>query len=761
MTTFNDHFKNFSKHIISNSNTLAAIDSTPFTPLAKQASFEQLAVGACVSRHNDLALNYKWYRKLIALPAYYWVLCSQVVVILPHAAHLPLWLMGFALISIIAQLPYIKSKFRQQRHLKRLYQGIQMLGFLLGLVGLWLTYQTAFGLDMGVAFLVLCLISKLWELYKRRDAYVVLNLSLFVLAALFLMDQGLLTTLEVIIGTLAILLAFIALNDDSNSRGDGRIRTLVLLGIGALPLLVVLFLFFPRLPPLWSVQLSGQQATTGISDSMAPGDIASLGQSTELAFRVEFANARPPQSDLYWRGLVFSDFDGVTWRPNHNVQQQWQWEPNQQNPRWMERAFATATDSVKLAPNSYDIILEPTQQRWLFGLDYPFVQRQGISLTSDFTLLNAQPVTQQLSYKVLRYTPMRIDPVLDEAAQRINLALPAQGNLQTRALAKQLFIQSGSDPMRYMAAIQRWINQTEFRYTLSPPKLNKNRIDDFLFKTKAGFCEHYSSSFTFMLRAAGIPARVVAGYQGGEPSRAGNVWEVRQMDAHAWTEVWLNGQGWVRVDPTAFVAPERVEQGMNAVTQARGAAMFGEGAGARISYQQYQLLQNLRRLSDQASYYWQKDIVGYDQDKQAGSLLKWFNIKSITQQIVWLAAMAISVMSIIALIIWLRRRKHWHPADKPLIKLSKHLSKRDKALIRQDDEGQLAWLERLENTIIPDKHPSQNNVSDNAVAIKNNLNNIKQDYRQLRYGRLSTLGSESQDYRQRLKQLQQNVHKLL
>ncbi|MGP4953170.1 transglutaminase family protein, partial [Psychrobacter sp. T6-1] len=532
--------------------------------------------------------------------------------------HLPLWLVGFAAVSIIAQLPRVKAKFSSTRYFKRLYQGVQMLGFLLGLVGLWLTYNTAFGLDMGVAFLVLCLVSKLWELYKRRDAYVVLNLSLFVLAALFLMDQGLLTTLQVILGTLAVLLAFIALNDDGNQRGDGRMRTLGVLGLGALPLLVVLFLFFPRLPPLWSVQLSGQQATTGVSDSMSPGDFANLSQSTALAFRVEFKEERPPQEELYWRGLVFSNFDGITWRPNQS-RQQWQWESARQMPPWLINAFATAADATKLAPVTYEIILEPTQQRWLFGLDYPFTQQQNTSVTSDFTLLKDEPVTQQLRYDVLRYAPMRIDPVLSDNDRRINLALPNDGNPKSRALAQQLFAQAGSDPVRYMSAIERWINQTEFRYTLAPPRLNQNRIDGFLFDTKAGFCEHYSSSFTFMLRAAGIPARVVAGYQGGEPSRGGNVWEVRQMDAHAWTEVWLAGQGWVRVDPTAFVAPERVEQGMDALTQSRGAAMFGDGAGAQLSYQQYQVLQSLRRLSDQASYYWQKDIVGYDQDSQASS----------------------------------------------------------------------------------------------------------------------------------------------
>ena len=727
-----------------------------FANLAKQPSFEQLALGQYQKIDDSSTTNKKWHSKLLALPAYYWVLLVQVMVVFPHAAHLPLWLMGFAVVSIMAQLPPIKAKFRQARHLKRLYQGMQMLGFLLGLAGLWLTYNAAFGLDMGVAFLVLCLISKLWELYKRRDAYVVLNLSLFVLAALFLMDQGLVTTLEVIIGTVAVLLAFIALNDDGNRRGDGRLRTLGVLGIGALPLLVVLFLFFPRLPPLWSVQLSGSQATTGVSDSMSPGDFANLGQSTALAFRVEFAEERPPQDELYWRGLVFSDFDGVTWRPNRSAQQQWQSQQTQ--PQWLNRALATAPSNVQLEPSHYEIILEPTQQHWLFGLDYPFAQRADVSITSDFTLLKDQPVTQQVRYDVLRFAPMRIDPVLDAASRRVNLALPDNGNPQARALAQQLFAESGSDPVRYMQALERWINQSEFRYTLSPPRLNDNRIDEFLFDTKAGFCEHYSSSFTFMLRAAGIPARVVAGYQGGEPSRGGSVWEVRQMDAHAWTEVWLEGQGWLRVDPTAFVAPERVEQGMDALTQSQGAAMFGDGAVAQLNYQQYQMLQTLRRFSDQASYYWQKDIVGYDQDKQAGSLLKWFNISSIMQQIVWLAASAVTVISILALMIWQRRRKRWHPADLPLVMLSKRFGKYDKLLAREDNEGQLAWLERLANSL---------NVADNGLETENldvtqqHIEQIKQDYRQLRYGRISTLDANSAEYQRLLKQLKENVRKLL
>jgi transglutaminase-like putative cysteine protease len=715
--------------LTANANNTGAHAATSFVVLAtgQQTLHDVYAIESPTSR----------FKKLVGLPAYHWILLAQLFVILPHLTHLPGWLIGFALVTIGAQLPSVKARFKSLKALKRLYQGVQMVGFLAGLAGLWLTYQMAFGLDVGVAFLVLCLISKLWELYQRRDAFVVLNLSLFVLASLFLMDQGLGTTLIVALGTLVVLLAFIAMNDTGNDSGEGRLRTLGLLGGAAIPLLIVLFLFFPRLPPLWSVQLSGQKATTGVSDSMSPGDFANLSQSTELAFRVEFPGAPPPQSEMYWRGLVFSDFDGMTWTRNPNTQAIW---PERTLPTWLQQALATVPEAQKQQLQPYRIILEPTQQSWLYGLDYPLTQAVDIGITPQFTLLRRQPVTQQLRYDVLRLTPMRIDTELSPQERQVNLTLPRKGNEQTRALSQQLFAQSGNNPQRYIAAILAWISQTEFRYTLSPPPLPNDRIDSFLFETKAGFCEHYSSSFTFLMRAAGIPARVVAGYQGGELARNGEVWEVRQLDAHAWSEVWLAGQGWVRVDPTAFVAPERVEQGMDALTQNQGAALFGSGASAQMSYQQFRMLQSLRRLSDQASYYWQKDVVGYDQDKQAKGLFKWLKITSIVQQIVWMAALGVSLLSIIGLLFWWRRRRRWHPVDLPLVQLSKRLSRRDAALGYSEKEGLLDWLERVQ--------PQVENEQSKAA-----LETVKHDYRRLRYGRLSSAAIDDSDYQQTLQSL--------
>lgn len=715
--------------------------------------FEQLALGELpaawthTTRKKSQKAALPLWRRVLALPAYYWVLICQLFVILPHASHLPLWLIAYALVSLVMQLPRVKARLSSSspRKLKRTYQGIQMLGFVLGLAGLWMTYQTAFGLDVGVAFLLLCLISKLWEMYKRRDAYVVLNLSLFVCASLLLIDQGLLASVEVVLSTVMVLLAFITLNDDGNEAGTGRLRTLGILSVSAVPLLVILFLFFPRLPPLWNVQLSGQQATTGVSDSMSPGDFSELSQSTELAFRVEFASERPSIANMYWRGLVFSDFDGTTWT-QHNANFP-VWQPDSPQPEWLNQALSTVPEDNLNQPSQYRVILEPTQQRWLFGLDYPLARERGVGISADFTLLRWQPVTQQLRYQVMRFPQMRIGTALSEREQRINLRLPEQGNTKSRALAQELFAQAGSDPVRYIETIQAWIGRTEFRYTLSPPPLADNRIDEFLFDTKAGFCEHYSSSFTFLMRAAGIPARVVAGYQGGTLGRDGQSWEVRQMDAHAWTEVWIEGQGWVRVDPTAFVAPERIEQGMDSLTSSQGASMFGDGAAAQMSYQQFRVMQSLRRLSDQASYYWQRDIVGYDQDKQADSLLKWFNIRTLMQQVVWMVSIAIVLLSLTALIIWYRRRRQYHPADLPMVLLSKRLGKRKPDLARLEDEGVLSWLARLDGEM--DK-PSE------RLAIRE----LQAQYRHLRYGKLSMLPTTDAAYQQALKELAQTARKI-
>lgn len=628
--------------------------------------------------------------KLAQISPLNWVLISQLFVVVPHVNNLPIWLTVYALVIILMQLPPLKNWLPQVIFRPRSLRFIQYTGFLAGLVGLYLTYRTALGLDVGIAFLLLCAVSKLLELNTRRDAYVALSLSLFVLAGLFLIDQNLTTTLIVALGAMVVLYAMTGMNDD----GTGRGRTLGLLVAQAIPLTVILFLFFPRLPPLWSVQLSGQkQATTGMSDSMSPGDFANLSQSTELAFRVEFPNRIPPRSEMYWRGLVFSEFDGVTWRPTKQLQRFW--TPQMPVPNWLSPTLDTSRVDNQADNNAYRVILEKTGQPWLFGLDYPLARQRGIGLLSDFTLRHWDNVNQRLTYQVQWIDDAPIDLQLSDPERQLNLQLPAAGNEQSRKFAKNMFVQNGQDPIKFAQALARWTQQQQFRYTLSPPALQQNRVDEFLFGTRAGFCEHYSSSFTYLMRAAGVPARVVVGYQGGTLGRDGKSWEVRQMDAHAWSEIWVEGRGWVRVDPTAFVSPDRVEQGMDNLTQATGAAMFGDGFKGQLSYQQFQMLQQARRLFDQASYYWQRDVIGYDQDSQKSSMLRWFNIQSVYQQVVIMFVGLMVILASLALWLWYKRRRIWDKTDLLLIQLSNRLAKQDKSLQRAESEGVLNWLNRI------------------------------------------------------------------
>lgn len=671
------------------------------------------------------------WQRISRLSSYQWILISQLFVVIPHAKNLPIWLVAYALTVIVFQLGFVRRWLPSKLYRPRVMQLIQYVGFFAGLGGLYLTYRTAFGLDVGIAFLLLCAVSKLLELHTRRDAYVALTLSLFVLAGLFLVDQTLLTTLQVALGTLVVLFAMIGMNDD----GTGRYRTLGLLVAQAIPLTVILFLFFPRLPPLWSVSLSGQnQATTGMSDSMSPGDFSKLSQSTELAFRVEFSGKIPATHQLYWRGLVFNDFDGVTWRPTRHYQSGW--SVTDPLPIWLKESLTVANFSPQTS-ESYQVILERTGQPWLFGLDNPLPQQRGIWLSSDFTMRYWDNVNQRITYRTLWLDKAPIALTLSERERAMNLRLPNTGNEKSRAFAQALFAKSGRDPAVYAQAIYQWIRTQPFRYTLSPPPLNDNRIDEFLFNTRAGFCEHYSSSFTYLMRAAGVPARVVVGYQGGQLGRDGKSWEVRQMDAHAWSEIWLAGRGWVRVDPTSFVAPERIERGMDDMTQSAGAAMFGDGASAQLSYQQFKMLQQARRLFDQASYYWQRDVVGYDQDSQKSSLLKWFNIRSVYQQIVTMFVVLIVLVTALALWLWWRRRKVWDKTDRLMVQLSQRLAKKDKTLARADSEGVLAWLARIRPHI---QNPET-------------VQQIEQAYRQARYSQQVDVAAHNQQ----LKHLTQSV----
>ncbi|RYY79896.1 MAG: DUF3488 domain-containing protein [Moraxellaceae bacterium] len=641
------------------------------------------------------------------------IIAAQFVVFVPHVFHLPVLfsVLSFITLSGLWLMARRRKIFNPQP--PKYYQYIVVA---IGLSIILVTYHTIVGVEAGVAFLALCLLGKLLELKQRRDSYIVLTLSLFVVASLFLFEQSIFNAVMAMLAILAVFYALLQQNinpdllyhhsaqlkahvPEAMSPSGGLWKPLLRLFLQAIPLLIVLFIFFPRIPPLWSVPVNQSQGKTGMSDQMSPGNIASLSQSTALAFRVldkqnNLAKDLPPRSALYWRGLVLSQFDGVTWsalkdyRADNPV-----WAGMQYQPEWFRQTFVGKVN----AGFEYQVLLEPTQQQWLFALDVPYSRMRGVALTREYNLKSARDVYQQLSYDALQINDLQRDTELPEWLKQANLRLPPNSNPRTRQVAQQVFNQLGRNPERYANYWLNWIRRENFVYTLEPPVLSGHRIDQFLFESRRGFCEHYSSAYTFLMRAAGIPARVVVGYQGGQLSPDRQSWEVRQLDAHAWVEIWLAGRGWVRVDPTAAVAPERVEKGMSNFMQ-DNQQVFGEGAFNRLRSSQFQFLGRARVWADYASYVWQRDVVGFDQSQQQGLLQRLFGIKSMYAQVAWMVGAFISLLAIIVGLMWWRRRKVWHPLDAPLQQLSRKLSKDKDSkenLARGEAEGVVNWLQRL------------------------------------------------------------------
>jgi transglutaminase-like putative cysteine protease len=633
------------------------------------------------------------------------LMLTQFLVILPHVGHLPYWLMGLSTLVIFSQLTWVHQRIFGTSKLRQ--QIVKIFVFLAGMVGIFQSYHTLFGVEAGTAFLVICLLGKLFEVNAWRDIYVVLTFGLFITAGQFLFDQGLMTAIWAACSTLAILLAMAKQNSSKNEQiqfeqnsfveeidspsihAKNSGKTLAWIVMQAVPLMVILFIFFPRMPPLWTIHLNTGQSKTGISDTMSPGDIADLGQSTELAFRAIFLDGQiPARSDLYWRGLALGTFDGRTWTPTADPRLKSIAYVGQPAPSWVTENI----DFKKNDPHPYQLIMEPTQQSWLFALSLPFSKDSQAGLTREYILRASDDIAFQTTFNLYQIDVNKTDAELPEWLAQETLQLPEGTNPKTRAFAARLFAQVQRNPQAYANAVMAWYRHEGFVYTLKPPLLDGDRVDQFLFNTRQGFCEHYASSFTFLMRAAGVPARVVVGYQGGEVGLDGKSLEIRQMDAHAWSEVWLAGRGWVRFDPTAMVVPARVGQGMDALT-AQNSTLFGNGLVGSLRYNQFRMLGKARAWVDYAKFVWQQKVVGFDQASQESFLSKMFGLQSKLMQIVVMFGAFVFVLLIVVLVMWWRRRPVWHPLDLPLIRLSKRLEKQD--LARQDHEGMLDWLARI------------------------------------------------------------------
>jgi transglutaminase-like putative cysteine protease len=444
---------------------------------------------------------------------------------------------------------------------------------------------------------------KLLETKTVRDLTVVVFLAYFSLFAAFLYDQSLVKLPYMLLAAWVLTITLMRIHESASAmsaREAMRITGAMLLI--ASPLAVMLFLFFPRLPGHFWALPARASAVTGLSDEMSPGDVSELSVSGAIAFRAKFDGPAPPPRERYWRGPVLHEFDGRTWRRATSL-------------------FVRQPVAAQGPEYRYRLTLEPHQRRWIFGLDAVTRWPERTLRTADLQLMTGfgNPVSTVASFDLASATRYRVAGALPSYMRSTDLRLPADRNPRTLALARHMRSQATSD-VAFIEAILRKFREEEFYYTLEPPRLELHSVDDFLFNTRRGFCEHVASAFTFMARAAGIPARVVTGYQGGEYNPLGDYFVIRQSDAHAWSEVWLGGRGWVRYDPTAAVAPERIESG--GIDAAMSADEPVPGRLLRSSA----LLSQLRWAWDAANTFWNDQVVDFGESQQRW-LLERLNIR--------------------------------------------------------------------------------------------------------------------------------------
>ncbi|WP_426072727.1 transglutaminase TgpA family protein [Janthinobacterium sp. DSP2-3-3] len=580
------------------------------------------------------------------------LLLAAAMVLAPHALHLPPWL------SAAAAAPLLWRANMTVRGRRQPQLAVLVPLALLGIAGVYASYGSVLGRDAGVAMLVLLLALKSLEMHGRRDIFVFVFLSFFLLLANFFHAQGILSAAWMLATVIVLLAALLSAQYGTlQPRLAQRLGLLGRMLALAIPLSAVMFLAVPRPDsPLWGAPHEGAQARTGLSDSMQAGAIASLALSGEPVFTARFSTPIPPQDQLYWRGVVLGDYDGATWS------------------RRGAGRHAPASDSriditLEGQPSQYEVTLQASGQRRIFALDLPrSIERlpgNPYVVSSALEVLTIQPITSTVRYRVSSQPRYRLQTSLSPEQQQPWLALPAGSNPRSVAWARALR-GSGTQmlaPTDAIAAVLDHFHHAPFRYTLQPPLLGKHGVDDFLFVTQAGFCEHYAGSFVVLMRAMGIPARVVTGYQGG--TRAGADGSpsltVRQSDAHAWSEVWLAGRGWVRVDPTGAVAPLRTERNLNAALPPAPSPLSAWRALAGLDGGAHGALAAWRQQWQQAEHAWNSWALDTTPQRQRAML---DSLKNLPATTLALACAVLALLSAVAgaLVCW-RQAGQGDPLD--------------------------------------------------------------------------------------------------
>lgn len=516
-----------------------------------------------------------------------WALIAVAVMAAPHALHVPPW------ISVTAALLGLYRLLAHRRHWKLPGRYIRYLLAFLAFGGVLASFHTLNGAEAGASLLLLLVMLKLMEAQGLRDYFLIVVIAYFLGIANFLYDQTIQLALYMLpalwIATMGML--NVAHPDPERSLGTA-LRSVTRFLLPTIPMAAVMFLLFPRLSgPLWGFGSQKHAGVTGLSSSMSPGDLSQLAQSDEIAFHVKFDGVAPPRSEMYWRALVLHEYDGKTWSSG--------------NLPWRGEASTVLAG----APVHYQVTLEANNLQVLYTLDLPTKLPEGTYLSASYETDTHSAVTERKLYDVTSYPRAHYGVNTPGWMLRRDLALPKSGDPRTRELAQQ-WRDSAKSPEQVVRDALDMFHVQPFHYTLQPGLLTSaDRMDEFLFQSRRGFCEHYAGAFVYLMRAAGIPAHVVIGYQGGTQNPLDDYYVVRQQEAHAWAEVWIPGRGWLRVDPTGAVDPARVEEGL-------GDALPNEELAGSI-FQRYPWLGAVRNSWDALDSGWDKWVLAYGPELQA------------------------------------------------------------------------------------------------------------------------------------------------
>jgi len=630
-------------------------------------------------------------------------------VTLPHLLRLAWWIPPIFLALLLWR--YLCTAFpAADRQPQRFFSRNIWLGFhqpssvillviaIFALVGIAISYRT-FGRDASVALLVILCGLKLLETKNQRDALLLCFLGYFLVVTNFLYSQTIPTVIYMLIVVIVMTATLVSLNDGNESLSTRqRFRWSITLLFQAIPLMIVIFILFPRMTgPLWNLPRDVNKATTGLDDSMTPGTVSELSLSDEIAFRVKFAGTMPPPAKLYWRGPVLTRTDGHRWQGNY-----------QQDLITEELALQPLGEPV-----DYTVTLEPHGRRWLFALDLPAKAPPLANRTPDYQVVSLFLVQQRLRYEVRSYIDYRAT-TMSPLQRRFALTLPENKHPQARALA-QTWRQQNPDPVAIIQRALTYFHEEPFVYTFMPELVLDDSVDQFLFETREGFCEHYASAFTVLMRAAGIPARIVTGYLGGHFNPVGNYLIVRQRDAHAWSEVWLEERGWVRIDPTSAVAPERIEQGIDRALPEDDS--LGLGIEWNSDAKMARIWQQLRNNWDAINNVWNQWVLSYDTTRQR-QLLGQLGIMEMNWRDLGITLIVASGGFLLGIAAWLlvtSRKVVCDPAQQIYLRFCQKLARR--GVLRYPSEGPLNFAIRA-SLVQPDLAVAINHVVDLYVQIR-------------------------------------------